>query len=192
MRKLLLTLVLAASVAGLAAGTAAAEYYYPWTYTTPVASCYTISQWYGAGNLSHHEPYQDDAKAVDIRTPYGTPIFATQDGWIKSEGWQITNGYYGPGGIMIRLDDNQGNETVYAHLSQTIINAGQLVSKNQLLGYTGGSGYGSTTYWPSHLHWAMRIESGSALPPDDIPGMYGPHGPYVIPDSEAYSYSVCG
>lgn len=191
MRRRIIVVALALAAAAVCARAAVAEYYYPWTYTTPVASCYTISQWYGDGNVSHHEPYQDDAKAVDLRTPYGTPVYATQDGWIKFEGWQVTNGSYGPGGIMIRLDDNEGNETVYAHLSQTIVDQWQLVGKNQLIGYTGASGYGSFWYWPAHLHWAIRIESGSALPPDDIPGVYGPHGPYVIPDSEAYAYSVC-
>ncbi len=187
--KILTALLIALVAAAVAAPAAVAEYYYPWTYTTPVASCYTITQWYGDGNYSHHEPYQDDAKAVDIGTPYGTPVYATQDGWIKFEGWQITNGSYGPGGIMIRLDDNEGNETVYAHLSQTIVDQWQLVAKNQLIGYTGASGYGYLWYWPQHLHWAIRIESGSALPPDNIPGVHGVQGPAVLPADG--TYQVC-
>lgn len=173
MKRRLLVLVLTILVFATAASAASAWYYYPWEYTTPVTSCFQITQWYGPGSYSHTPGSgPDDEMAVDVGTYSGTPIYATHEGWIHFEGWQRdAYGNYGPGGIMIRLRSMDGLETVYAHLSQTIIDNGQLVAKNQLLGYSGGSGYGMQGYWAPHLHWAIRVADGPALAPDDIPGV---------------------
>jgi murein DD-endopeptidase MepM/ murein hydrolase activator NlpD len=181
--KLIMSLALSVLAIALGAQPANAWYYYPSTYTTPVASCYPIEQWYGPGNVSHYPgAVPDDEKAVDIGAPYGTPVYATQDGWIYFEGWQTkSDGSPGAGGIMIRLRDNAGLETVYAHLSQTIVDQWQLVAKNQLIGYSGASGYGNLHYWPEHLHWAIRVADGPALEPDNIPGVQGPPYPGYWP-----------
>jgi len=99
---------------------------------------------------THNDAY--NSTAVDWKVGSGTPVVASAAGTIYFEGW--TTGSYAPAGIMVLIDHGSDNCTQYAHLSRTVIDKGQRVLKGQLIGYSGGSGYNSQTYWPAHLHWA--------------------------------------
>jgi murein DD-endopeptidase MepM/ murein hydrolase activator NlpD len=93
--------------------------------------------------------------AVDLGAARGTPIHAAADGVVivaKNNGaW---NGGYG--NYVVITHDN-GTQTLYAHMSHTIVSSGETVSAGQTIGYVGMTGL---TTGP-HLHFEVR---GAANP----------------------------
>lgn len=84
---------------------------------------------------------------VDLYARNGTPIYACESGQvIKAE-------YHGGYGYSILIYHGGGLATFYAHLSGFAVSAGQNVSRGQLIGYVGTTGY---TTGP-HLHLEVRI-----------------------------------
>ncbi|MFF2654078.1 peptidoglycan DD-metalloendopeptidase family protein [Streptomyces sp. NPDC058045] len=112
----------------------------PFKLPFPRGSAYTVTQTPGTG-YSHNDDY--NRHAVDFGTPSGTPIVASASGTIRFEGWN------GPGGIMALVDHGDNRCTQYAHLSSTIINAGDWVAQGQQIGTSGGTG----NVTGPHLHW---------------------------------------
>ncbi len=74
---------------------------------------------------------------VDLAAPIGTPIMAVSDGTVCFTGWQ--RGY----GRMVILEHKNGYKTYYGHLLRFArgIRKGTRVSKRQIIGYVGRSGY---------------------------------------------------
>ncbi len=128
---------------------AAAWSFNPGSYVTPIAyRCYAVTQWYGTGSHVSGE----NARAIDIGCPAGTPVYATKDGVIAFEGWE------GPGGIVCRINHADGLQTVFAHLSRTVVDAGwRMRGSYTLIGYSGATGNVSGP----HLHWALRVQGSS-------------------------------
>ncbi len=92
---------------------------------------------------------------VDFGAAYGTPVYAAGSGRV------ITASSYGGGfGIHIFVDHGNGYVTAYAHLSGMKVNVGQNVSKGQLIGAVGCSGFCTG----SHLHFEVR-RGGSKINP---------------------------
>ena len=86
---------------------------------------------------------------IDLGMPTGTPVYASDAGVVQFEGWGQNNSWMGtPAGICVLLRHPWGY-TGYAHMSSTIINNGQSVSKGQLLGLSGNTGASTGP----HLHW---------------------------------------
>lgn len=100
----------------------------------------------GSGSESHD--------GVDIAAPYGTAIRATADGKVEQAGW---NGSYG---ISVTLYHRDGIETLYGHMSRTIVSAGQTVKKGQVIGYEGATGRATG----AHCHYQVMI-NGTAVNP---------------------------
>jgi murein DD-endopeptidase MepM/ murein hydrolase activator NlpD len=87
--------------------------------------------------------------AVDLASAYGTPIMAAADGEVivsKDSGW---NGGYGS---YIVIKHNNGTETLYAHLSETLVNVGDEVSQGQVIAHMGSSGDSTGP----HVHFEIR------------------------------------
>ena len=74
---------------------------------------------------------------VDLAAPTGTPIMAVADGIVSFTGWQ--RGY----GRIVILEHKGGYKTYYGHLSRFArrLKRGSRVSKKQIIGYVGRSGY---------------------------------------------------
>lgn len=86
---------------------------------------------------------------VDLGSPVGTPVLASASGDViisRASGW---NGGYGSY-IVIRHDN--GTQTLYAHLSRTIVGAGEHVVQGQIIGYVGNTGRSTGP----HLHFEIR------------------------------------
>ena len=102
------------------------------------------------GSWSNHQ-------GVDIGAPSGTEVRATQQGKIK------TLGYQGNYGNVIVIEHGKGYETTYAHLSRFAnIVAQQPVKQGALIGYVGSTGRSSGP----HLHYELR-RYGKALDPEE-------------------------
>jgi murein DD-endopeptidase MepM/ murein hydrolase activator NlpD len=86
---------------------------------------------------------------VDLAGPVGTPIYAAAAGTVlvsASSGW---NGGYG--NLVIISHDN-GTQTVYGHLSKTLVKVGQHVEQSQKIALMGATGKATG----SHLHFEIR------------------------------------
>lgn len=103
----------------------------PSPFTRPVNG-YRITQEYGNGHTG-----------IDLAVASGTPVYAAADGVIYFEGWGGTDGNNGArsnwmgssAGISVLVQHNGlGIMTGYAHLSRTIVDQGQTVSKGQVIG----------------------------------------------------------
>lgn len=119
----------------------------PSAWTRPVNG-YRITQEYGNGHTG-----------IDLAVASGTAVYAAADGVIYFEGWG-TDGSNGArsnwmgsaAGISILVQHNSlGVMTGYAHLSRTIVDQGQTVTKGQVIGYVGCTG--SCT--GPHLHFEV-------------------------------------
>ncbi|MFA5001102.1 MAG: peptidoglycan DD-metalloendopeptidase family protein [Candidatus Paceibacterota bacterium] len=87
--------------------------------------------------------------AIDMAAPLGTPIYASASGKViiaKSSGW---NGGYGN---YLVVSHPNGTQTLYAHLSQLLVSAGDKVSQGEMVGKMGSTGKSTG----SHLHFEVR------------------------------------
>lgn len=92
---------------------------------------------------------------VDFGAAYGSSVRAAGAGKV------VTASQYGSGfGTHIFIDHGNGYVTAYAHLSGMNVNVGQKVSKGQLIGAVGCSGFCTG----SHLHFEVR-RGGSKINP---------------------------
>ncbi len=86
---------------------------------------------------------------VDLAAPTGTPVLASASGDVivnRNSGW---NGGYGK---YIVINHGNGTQTLYAHLSETIVGSGWHVVQGQVIGYVGNTGKSTG----SHLHFEIR------------------------------------
>lgn len=90
--------------------------------------------------------YWSGHRAVDIGAPTGTPIYASDSGYVVAVGW--LGGY----GNRILISHGNGWETLYAHLSQILVRAGTSVQQGQLIGRVGSTGRSTGP----HLHFEIR------------------------------------
>ena len=63
----------------------------------------------------------------------------------------VTNSYKFDNGNYLVIKQDNGYHTLYAHLSKKLVNEGDKVSKGQLIGIMGQTGYATGV----HLHFAV-------------------------------------
>ncbi len=105
--------------------------------------------------------FNPEHKALDIGAPYGSTIYATDDGTITYADWAIT-GY----GYTIIIDHGEGRETWYNHLKGTLLPAGNFVTRGTPIGEVGSTGHSSGP----HLHLELRINGEPVNPVEYLPG----------------------
>jgi murein DD-endopeptidase MepM/ murein hydrolase activator NlpD len=96
---------------------------------------------------------------IDIGVGHGTPIVASEDGVV------ILSGPYGGYGNTVVIDHGGGLSTLYAHQSSIASGNGARVSKGDVIGYVGCTGFCTG----AHLHFETRV-NGS---PHDPMGYLG-------------------
>lgn len=85
-------------------------------------------------------------KGMDFRAPSGTSVHAANAGTVL-----LARHLYYEGNCVI-IDHGFGLYTLYMHLSQFSVHAGERVKSGQLLGLSGATG----RVTGPHLHWAVR------------------------------------
>ena len=93
---------------------------------------------------------------VDFGARYGVPIEAAADGIVV---WAGPNGGYGNCTI---IDHGYGLATLYAHQSNIIVKVGDTVTRGQVIGQVGSTGYSTGP----HLHFEVRVHGN---PVDPLP-----------------------
>ena len=88
-------------------------------------------------------------RAVDLRAPIGTPIYAIADGDILIA---HPSGYNGGYGKYVVENTNKGPQFIYGHMSKVVAEAGQTVKQGEIIGYVGSTGNSTGP----HLHLGTR------------------------------------
>lgn len=92
---------------------------------------------------------------MDFSAEQGTEIYATGDGVVA----EVENSRRGYGNHVV-LSHGYGYKTLYAHMTQYIVRAGEKVKRGQVIGYVGNTG---TSVAP-HLHYEV-IKNGEKVNP---------------------------
>lgn len=119
----------------------------------PLASYTRISSPYGyrihpiTGTRKLHS-------GIDYAAPYGTAIYAAEDGVVLTSGW--VNGY----GYTVTINHGGGYVTLYAHCSKLLVSSGQSVTAGQTIAKVGSTGNSTG----NHLHFEVKV-NGKAVNP---------------------------
>lgn len=119
----------------------------------PVAITNQITSAFGqrtsptAGATSNH-------KGVDIAVPVGTSVAAAFDGVISKSGYSSARGNY------IVIDDGNGTQALYQHLSQSLGAVGRKVTAGQVIAKSGNTGVSTG----AHLHFEI-LKNGKNVNP---------------------------
>ena len=105
-----------------------------------------------AGASSYHQ-------GVDLDTGTGDPVYATRAGVVTVAGWGNAAGNY------VQINHQDGFSSIYMHLRDYCVSAGQIVSAGQLIGATGATGI--TT--GDHLHFGISYNGVYVNPCNYVP-----------------------
>ncbi|MGL4948321.1 MAG: M23 family metallopeptidase [Mycoplasma sp.] len=94
---------------------------------------------------------------MDLRAPYGSPVFAIYDGVVTHASYHC--GY----GHCIEIKHASGYSSRYAHLSKYAVRVGSRVKKGQKIGMVGSSGVSTG----AHLHLEFA-KNNSVLNPFSV------------------------
>lgn len=94
-------------------------------------------------------------RGLDIANAIGTPIAASDGGYVTYAGWN-NQGY----GNLVIIDHGNGFSTFYAHLSSWFVAPGQSVARGQVIGAMGSTGRSTGP----HLHFEIRY-NGTPMNP---------------------------
>ncbi len=92
---------------------------------------------------------------MDFAAPTGTEIFATGDGQVILSK-RLYNGF----GRHVIIKHGFGYETLYAHMSKTLVKKGQRVKRGEVIGLVGSTGTSSAP----HLHYEVRKDGKRVNP----------------------------
>ena len=91
---------------------------------------------------------------MDFAVGYGTPIRASDSGTVIYATWM--GGY----GNVIIVDHGRGISTLYAHQSSLASGTGARVTRGQVIGYVGSTGFSTGP----HLHFEVRVNGNPVDP----------------------------
>lgn len=94
---------------------------------------------------------------IDFAGPYGSEIYATNDGTVKKAG---RRGAYGNS---VEIDHGLGVSTLYGHMKKVLVKPGETIKKGQIVGLQGNTGRSTG----SHLHYEVRYRN-RPIDPDDF------------------------
>ncbi len=113
-------------------------------FTWPITAKWRLSSAFGArkdpftGASSYHT-------GIDMACPTGTAITAAMSGTVAVAGWSSVFGNY------VILKHIDGYQTLYGHMSKTLVKKGQFVSQGARIGLVGSTGYSTGP----HLHFTV-------------------------------------
>lgn len=136
----------------------------------PLGSIY-VTQFFGKTEAGKRLYTNGTHNGVDFRASIGTPVKAMADGVVAGVGdtdTQCTGVSFGRF-ILIKYDD--GLASTFGHLSLIKVNVGDKVTRGQVVGYSGRTGYVTGP----HLHVSVYARDAveiKSLPSKSCPGRY--------------------
>lgn len=121
------------------------------------------ASWYVSSNFGWRDLYgvQDYHLGIDLACANGTDVLAFNSGTVLKSEFHWSYGNY------VLIDHGGGIATLYAHLSDRWVAAGDTVTSGQQIGNVGLTG----TTFGYHLHFEVR-ENGSVTDPAPYLGIY--------------------
>lgn len=119
----------------------------------------------GQGRLTQHFGERSSLyrgkphNGTDLGAPVGTPVFAVDEGVVMASdnNDRSTRSKYQYGRyILIKHPNNLAS--LYAHLSKQVVGKGETVSRGQLIGYVGNTGYSTGPHLHLGAYWAPSIQ----------------------------------
>lgn len=107
-----------------------------------------------AGASTYHQ-------GVDLAADKGTPIYASRGGTVTTATFSSSAGYY------VTINHGDGFSSIYMHMTNFIVKAGQSVSQGQCIGYVGSTGISTGP----HLHFGIAF-NGAYVNPNSYLGLY--------------------
>lgn len=114
---------------------------------------YTLTSPFGMRNHPITGEYKMH-NGIDMAAPEGTPIYAAKGGQVSIAAYSSTAGFY------VQIDHGGGYRSVYMHMTEYKVSAGQYVAQGQLIGYVGNTGASKG----NHLHFGISL-NGSYVNP---------------------------
>ena len=130
-------------------------------YTWPTPGYYGVISPFGEDRGYSH-------MGIDISAPMGATVVAVEGGTVIASNNSCSHNFGKSGscgcgggfGNYVMIDHGGGRSTTYGHLTSANVSAGQSVSKGQVIGSVGSTGWSTG----AHLHFETRL-SGSAYNP---------------------------
>ena len=91
---------------------------------------------------------------VDLKASEGTPVKATNRGIVVL----VADHFFS--GLSVVIDHGGGMQSMYFHLSEVLVQAGELLEKGTIIGLSGSSG----RVTGPHLHFGIRLNGGRVNP----------------------------
>jgi murein DD-endopeptidase MepM/ murein hydrolase activator NlpD len=113
--------------------------------------------WITSGFGYRMSPYTGERefhKGLDIAGRMGTPIYAAADGEVLYATQKKALGY------AVKLRHGYGIETVYGHMQETLVKAGDTVKRGQQIGIMGSTGRSTGP----HVHYAVLVNGKGVNP----------------------------
>jgi len=108
-------------------------------------------------------------KGIDVALPVGTPLKAVMDGVVSAaQGGSGARSY----GLYVSIEHSGGKSTLYAHMSKIMVKVGDKVTKGQIIGLSGNTGFSTGP----HLHFELRVNGKHTDPSAYVGLAYGPGG----------------
>jgi hypothetical protein len=101
--------------------------------------------------------------------PVGTPLKAVMDGVVSAAQSGSGSRSYG---LYVIIEHSGGKSTLYAHMSKIMVKVGDNVTKGQIIGLSGNTGYSTGP----HLHFELRVNGVQTNPAAYVGLAYGPGG----------------
>jgi murein DD-endopeptidase MepM/ murein hydrolase activator NlpD len=122
-----------------------------------------ISQPFGPSRLVLEPPYggfKHFHTGIDLVEPFGSPVYAADDGVVALVG-SSSQGY----GRYVVIAHSGGLDTLYGHLSTTLVKVGQRINQGQTVGLEGSTGNSTGP----HVHFELRIRQQPVDPTPYLP-----------------------
>lgn len=119
----------------------------------------TITQRFGVNPQIYNKFGLPGHEGIDFMAPHGSEIYAVADGFVSDVRLDGSADPIGkPYGNQVRIQHDDGYESIYAHLAQAVVTRGQFVKAKQLIGLADNTGNSDG----SHLHLSLKKQGATA------------------------------
>ncbi len=118
-----------------------------------------LTQDYGRTAFAKRNYKSGYHNGVDFGAPVGTPVYAAEEGRVLAAMDQDRYCRKGAYGKFVLVKHLSGLTTLYGHLSRYTVSAGEKVTRGQLIGYIGSTGFATGP----HLHFT--VFATNTIPP---------------------------
>ena len=120
---------------------------YPLPYAVPITDAYGMRYHPLTGVYKMHY-------GVDLAAGKGTAIYAAKSGTVTTAAYGEANGYY------VAISHGDGYSSVYCHMTNYTVSAGDYVAQGDVIGYVGTTGWSTGP----HLHFEILYNGSNVNP----------------------------